>query len=171
MSARFTEEKRHAVFLEALGLIRDRGIEVQGLLAGDGPLRNGLMHEARTQRWDPEVLFPGYMDRDSFFERVHMLISVSAIENMPYTILEAMARGVPVLAGAVGGVPDLIEDGVTGRLLDPAPDAVQLADALEVVLRDAELMQAWGRAGRERLVEMFSPEVVVRQHREMMDAL
>ena len=100
-----------------------------------------------------------------------MLISVSAIENMPYTILEAMARGVPVLAGAVGGVPDLIEDGVTGRLLDPAPDAVQLADALEVVLRDAELMQAWGRAGRERLVEIFSPEVVVRQHREMMDAL
>ena len=171
MLARFTEEKRHEILLQALGLLRDRGVEVKAVFAGEGPLREALMQEAGENRWDTEALFPGYMDRDTFFDQVHVLVSVSGIENMPYTILEAMARGVPVVAGAVGGVPDLIEDGVTGRLIDPAPDPEGLADVLEGVLGDTELMQAWGRAGRVRLEEEFSPEGVVQRHREAMDAL
>ena len=171
MLARLTEEKRHEILLQALGLLRDRGVEVKAVFAGEGPLREALMQEAGENRWDTEALFPGYMDRDTFFDQVHVLVSVSGIENMPYTILEAMARGVPVVAGAVGGVPDLIEDGVTGRLIDPAPDPEGLADVLEGVLGDTELMQAWGRAGRVRLEEEFSPEGVVQRHREAMDAL
>ena len=78
----------------------------------------------------------------------------SASEGAPLSILEAMAAGLPVVASNVGGIAELVEDGVTGLLVPPA-DPVRLAQALARVLDDRDLRQRLGTAGRARARERF----------------
>jgi glycosyltransferase involved in cell wall biosynthesis len=73
---------------------------------------------------------------------------------MPISVLEAMAAGLPVIASAVGGVPELVVDGETGILVPPG-DVAALADAIARVLTDADLRTSFGAAGRRRAEERF----------------
>jgi glycosyltransferase involved in cell wall biosynthesis len=79
-------------------------------------------------------------------------------EAMPLSVLEAMATGLPVVATDVGDVGRSVVDGVTGRVV-PVRDPEALADALEPLLTDPELRRRMGKAGLERVCEMFSSEV------------
>jgi glycosyltransferase involved in cell wall biosynthesis len=130
-AARLEEEKGHAVLIEALALLMARGLDFIVVLAGEGSLRGEL---------ERRVAAAGLADRVRFAGRVDVLgplllaadacVLPSLWEALPLTLLEAMTRARPVVASAVGGVPEVIEDGVTGRLV-PAGDAAALADALQ----------------------------------------
>jgi glycosyltransferase involved in cell wall biosynthesis len=88
------------------------------------------------------------------------MLLASDYEGCPLTVLEAMAAGVPVVATAVGGVPELIIDGETGYLV--APDRAQpIAAALEAILTDPNRGRALGAAGRQRARALFSHERMV----------
>jgi colanic acid/amylovoran biosynthesis glycosyltransferase len=76
------------------------------------------------------------------------------MEGIPVALMEPLAREVPVISTRISGIPELVEDGVTG-LLVPPQDAVALADALERVARDPELGRRMGRAGREKVLREF----------------
>jgi glycosyltransferase involved in cell wall biosynthesis len=84
-------------------------------------------------------------------------------EVAPMAIIEAMAAGVPVVASAVGGVPYLVEDGVTGRTVPPA-DPAALAEALAELLRQPQTAQRMGEAGRAAARQRFRPEVIAGQY-------
>jgi glycosyltransferase involved in cell wall biosynthesis len=73
-----------------------------------------------------------------------------------------MAAGVPVVAASVGGNPEIVEDGVSGRLVPPR-DAAALAEAMSGFLRDPELAARFGEAGRRRVAELFSMERSVKE--------
>jgi glycosyltransferase involved in cell wall biosynthesis len=154
---RFSPEKGHAVFLEAMGLLKDRE-GIKALLVGDGQEEAALRRACEERGLSGRVAFAGYQaDVAPFYRLMDALVLPSFSEGMPNVALEAMARGLPVVASAVGGVPETVPDGVAGRLV-PAGDARALADAVLETAGDPDTARAWGRAGLARVRELFSPE-------------
>ncbi|MDE2125773.1 MAG: glycosyltransferase family 4 protein [Armatimonadetes bacterium] len=154
--ARIDGAKGHDTLLRALALLPPES-RVLAIAAGDGARRaemeqlaaelalNGGRIRFLGARTDvPELLAAG---------DIFVLPSLS--EGMPLSVLEAMAAGLPVLASRVGGLPDLVADGETGRLLEPG-DATQLAAALQSLEASPALRMQWGCNGRHRVERQFS---------------
>jgi glycosyltransferase involved in cell wall biosynthesis len=120
------------------------------VVAGDGPLR----------RLVPDAL--GFVPHDELgdlYDRAAVVVCPSYREGLPLCVLEAMAHGKPVVASAVGGIPELVEDGVTGYLVEPG-DVTGLRTAIERLLADPALRRRLGRAARARVAERCSWERV-----------
>jgi glycosyltransferase involved in cell wall biosynthesis len=86
-----------------------------------------------------------------------VLVQPSRADNLPLSILEAMAAGLPVVGTRVGGIPELVVDGKTGLLVEPENPRA-LADALEQLAGDPERARELGRNGAARAAEHFSPD-------------
>ncbi len=147
------------VLLEALRALRDRQLEIRLLIAGDGEHRAALERRAAELELGAAVRFLGRCDASrvrGLLRGARALFVPSIYEGMPLVVLEAMEAGVPVIASAVSGIPEVVEDGETGWLVPPeAPDA--LADALAAVLADPAEASRRGAAGRRRVDERFRP--------------
>lgn len=170
MLGRLSSEKNIHMFVRALAMVRARGAECRAVIAGDGPLRRAIESEVCAAGLQDAVSMPGYMETERFFSETDLLVMCSKIENLPYSVLEAMARGKPVIATRVGGLPDLIEYGRTGYLVEPnAADA--LADRMSELAQDPEKAARLGAAGRERLEKEFPVEGMVSKHLELYEAL
>jgi glycosyltransferase involved in cell wall biosynthesis len=163
MLGRLSEEKNHAMLLRAAALLRSQGSDVRLLIAGDGPLRGELERQAAATGLAGAVEFAGYIRREGFFARAHALALCSRIENLPCAVLEAMARGRPVVATAVGGLPDLVEDGRTGFLV-PDDDAECLARRIRELAGDPDLCGRMAATARRKLEREFSVETMVAKH-------
>lgn len=125
---------------------------VQVLILGEGPERRPLEELIGELGLGAVVTLLGAWPHEEvadFVEALDVAVSSSDFEGMPLAVMEFMAAGKPVVATAVGGVPDLIEDGVHGLLVPPRRP-VELAAALAELLRDPERRRALGEAGRER---------------------
>src|SRR5439155_3722342 len=106
----------------------------------------------------PWLELPGAADHSEvlrWWHRASIAVLTSQSEGMPVSLLEAAACAVPAVATAVGGVPELVEDGVTGLLLPPG-DAAALATALQNLIEDPVRAERLGRAARRRVEERFS---------------
>jgi glycosyltransferase involved in cell wall biosynthesis len=146
--ARVGREAAPAEILFAGRLSAEKGIEelvaathgMNLVVAGDGPLRAVV----------PSALgFVPHAELERLYARAAIVVLPSFREGLPLCVLEAMAHGRPVVATAVGGIPELVEDGVTG-LLVPAGDVAALRSALERLLADPILRRRMGREGRRR---------------------
>ena len=167
---RLSWEKNQRWFLDVLEDVHKRcQAPVQIVLAGTGPERERLEGIVQERGWSDWVQFPGYMDQRAFFEQIDVLVSCSVIENLPYAILEAMAASKPVVATAVGGIPDLIDDSQTGYFVS-AGDRATMADRLVQLIDDPACRAELGRAAREKLARDFSPELQVQRHIELYQA-
>lgn len=93
------------------------------------------------------------------------LITASREENCPMVILEAMAVGLPVAASRVGGIPDLVEDRVTGVMFDPE-DGTSIRAAVSSIMTSQKLAEDFGKAGRKRAVERHHPNSIASRHAE-----
>ena len=127
--------------LRAFSLVHVEIPESRISLAGSGPERENLLSLAKDLGIAEAVTFCGSLTRDAMSElyrSASVVINPSQVDNMPNSVLEAMASGVPAVSTNVGGVPYVLEDGVTG-LLVPACDHVAMANAVTRVLRDADL--------------------------------
>jgi glycosyltransferase involved in cell wall biosynthesis len=109
-------------------------------------------------------------DTPDLMRSFDLFVLPSVNEGISNTILEAMATGLPVVAGRVGGNPELVLDGVTGSLYDPA-DPGALERALLPYLTDPALRRAHGKAARERVVQNFSLEAMVQRYLALYDEL
>jgi glycosyltransferase involved in cell wall biosynthesis len=161
-SARMVKQKRHVLLLRALEILRSRGIAPKLLLVGSGPLEPEIRSAARSAGLESQVIMTGnlaYEDALRHTAAADLFVSPSSQEGFPLAPAEAMALGVPVIATAVGGVPELIEDGVSG-LLTPPDGPEPLADAVGRALADRVLRQQLRRAAVERIQTHFSPGAV-----------
>ncbi|ETX01917.1 MAG: hypothetical protein ETSY1_05550 [Candidatus Entotheonella factor] len=168
---RLVEVKHYHHLITALaGLIHQR-MPVSGVLIGDGPLRSALEEQAQSLGIAERVHFLGRReDVPSLLPLLDMFALTSRSEGMSNTILEAMASGLPVVATAVGGTPEMVIDGETGRLVPPR-DPQALEAALAQLLADADQRRHMGRQARRRAETMFSLPVMIRAYEQLYEQL
>jgi glycosyltransferase involved in cell wall biosynthesis len=152
-------EQAKGVFdlIEAVNEVRDTIPGVRLECAGDGDMEAVLRH-ALARGIRANVHFTGWISprrREELLARATVFVLPSHAEGMPMSLLEAMAAGCPVIASDVGGIPDVVTDGVNG-LLVPAGDRDALALALHRLLVDRELAARLGREGRETIRRRFT---------------
>jgi glycosyltransferase involved in cell wall biosynthesis len=135
---RFSDEKRPALFVEALARLRARGVEYTALMLGDGDRLDATRALAAELGVADAVEFTGWVDDPlAYYHRTRAYVLTSRREGVPLTLLEAMATGVVPVVPPVGSVPDVVADGRNGFVVD-RPTPARLADALEAVLADDE---------------------------------
>lgn len=139
-------------------------------IAGDGPERAQLEQDAQDLGVGGTVAFEGRVDAMPAFWRGCSLAVVpsESAESFSMTTLEAMASGIPVVASAVGGIPEVLVDGVTGTLVPPA-DPEALALAIGRYAADPVLRQEHGRAGLERARRCFSIDTTAARYLELFE--
>lgn len=169
---RMTAVKRADDLLRAFRLLRDRGVDACLCMVGDGPDREAVERLASELGVVRDCLFPGYQEGvGPFFAAFDVFVLPSGNEGTPVTAIEALASGCPVVATRVGGVPDVVRDGVDGFLV--APGAVdELADRLAALAADPSARRAMGASGRARVVPRYAVERLIddvdRLYRELL---
>jgi glycosyltransferase involved in cell wall biosynthesis len=168
-AARLEEQKGHVVLLEALAELRRRGLDFVVALAGEGSLRESLERRVAGLGLTDCVRFLGMVEEiGPLLAAADGIVMPSRWEGLPLTLLEALARARPVVASAVGGIPEVIEDRISGRLVPPG-DIAALAEALEWLHRRADLAAALGREGAARVRERYTWDRVVESFEEVYD--
>jgi glycosyltransferase involved in cell wall biosynthesis len=158
---RMTRIKRVPDVLLAFGNLLDRGVDARLCLVGDGPDRDEIEQRAHDLGISRKTLFIGYQrDVAPYYTLFDALVLPSANEGTPVVAIESLAAGRPVVATRVGGVPDVVEDGADGLLLDVG-DVKGIADALERLARDPALRRRFGEYGRGRTIERYRVQRLV----------
>jgi glycosyltransferase involved in cell wall biosynthesis len=150
--------KGHLVLLRALAQARNSVPELALDVAGRGPLEPALKTYARELGVEEAVRFLGFVSPvQRAIEDAAVVVVPSLGEGFGMVALEAMERARPVIASAVGGLPEIVVHGDTGFVVPPG-DADALADAIVALASDLERAETMGRAGRERVISDFPPE-------------
>ncbi len=160
--ARLEPEKGHPTLLEAWPQVLRAVPDAYLLIVGEGSRRETLEAQARDLRVAHRVVFTGRRDDvPAVTAALDVAVLPSYREAQGLSILEAMALSRPVVASNVGGIPEMITDGVTG-LLVPPHDADALADAIVRLLRDHPYADTLGRAGHDMVHDRFCIQLMVR---------
>jgi colanic acid/amylovoran biosynthesis glycosyltransferase len=149
--ARLSEEKGHLLLLEALKLLADEGTNFTCTLAGDGPLRGALEAGCQQLGLKDKVIFKGALspaEVTECYKACDVVVLPSFNEGIPLVLMEALSMGRPVVSTHVGGIPELVENGVNGVLVAPG-SARDLAEGLRKIFSDPERARAMGQAGVE----------------------
>ncbi len=160
---RLVEKKGFHILIDACRLLADRGVPLHCELIGDGAEGEALRAQVARLGLADTVSFRGVMTTEEVGERLRdaavvVLPCIVArdgnVDALPTVLLEAMASGRPVISTALSGIPEIIVDGETGRLVEPG--AVEpLAGAIADVLSDLDRAESMGRAGRRRVERLF----------------
>lgn len=167
---RLSWEKNHELLLRAVSRLRGEGLNLRVLLAGAGPEQSAIETKITELGLLGSVELIGYAAMPELLPKVHAVALCSRIENLPLSLLEAMAWGRPIVATSVGGVPDVVVDGETGFLV-PDNDEIAFAECLAKLIRNPAEARRMGRAGRVRLEKEFQLERCVERHLELYAAL
>jgi glycosyltransferase involved in cell wall biosynthesis len=168
-AARLESQKGHDVLLDAAAEMRKRSFAFVLAIAGDGSLRGPLEQRAARLGLTDSVHFLGRVDEvGSLYAAADAVVLPSRWEGLPLSLLEALARGRPVIATHVGGIPEVIENGVSG-LLVPPDDAKALADALQSFHQRRDLALQLGAAGAERVAIHFTWDRMVEEFEATYD--
>jgi glycosyltransferase involved in cell wall biosynthesis len=158
---RLTPVKGQVHLLKAVRRLLDQGRKVKLVLAGDGPLRHPLEGIVRKLGMCENVAFLGQRDdTHELMQAMDVFVLPSLSEGIPLVVLEAMVAGVPVLASRVGGIPEVIEDGATGMLVE-AGNEVELANRCGMLLDHIDTAVQISKSARQRVEAHFSVEVMV----------
>jgi glycosyltransferase involved in cell wall biosynthesis len=157
-AGRLSPEKGHQLLVEAVPFVLERFPSVGFVIAGDGPLESALRGQIASRGLVDRVVLLGFRDDfDKVLPALDVMVLPSYTEGLPNVVLEAMAAGVPVVASAVGGTPELVQEGQTG-LLCPPGDVQTLVKKLVSVLSSKETRDKLANAGRRLVNEEFSFE-------------
>ena len=160
VAGRLTEQKALEDTLAALARVP----RVALLVLGDGPERAALERRAAQLDVSDRVRFLGAGTRDDvivLFRAVDAALLTSAWENLPHTLLEALAAGTPVIATAVGGIPEVVRDGENGLLVPPR-DVAAAASAIDRLVRDEVLRASLAAAAAPSVEELAEPRILRR---------
>jgi len=169
VAGRLEEQKGHDLLLEALVPLLKQGLDFTLIVAGEGSRRGWLEQRALSLGLSPRVQFVGQLDDvGALLAAADGVLIPSRWEGLPLVLLEAMARGRPIVATAVGGVADALEDGVTGTLVPPN-DVPALTAALEHLHRRADRAWHLGRAAADVARERYTWHAVIDEFESVYD--
>jgi len=158
MVARFDEQKDHELLLRSLSRLKKRCWSME--LVGDGPLQEASRRLAAQLGLEDRILFSGYCsDVEQRIGASNVLVLASKWEGLPLTVIEAMRGGLPVVASNVGGVSELVIEGVTGFLTERGSES-DMTDSLTTILENFECRASMGKAARKRYEQLFSFEMM-----------
>jgi len=160
-AGRLTRPKGQVYFLKAAQELLKRDLSLSFLIAGSGVLDGKLKGLSRELGIESRVRFLGYQeDLYQIYPQIDLFVLTSLEEGLPNSIMEAMSFGKAVVATDVGGVRELVEDGVTGYVVEPR-DVQGIADAIWALINNDSFLKAFGDAGRKKITEQFSMERMV----------
>lgn len=156
---RLVEKKGVGVLIEACSRLKKGGFAFQCVIVGEGPMQSELEKQAQQLNLAEDVIFTGGLDQASLHAywqtaSVFVLPSVIAANNdrdgIPVALMEAMAIGLPVVSTTVSGIPELIDDQISGLLVPPG-DSVELAAAITQILADKDYSRILARRARAKI--------------------
>jgi glycosyltransferase involved in cell wall biosynthesis len=162
--------KGHKYLIEAIEILKRRGVEVSLWLAGEGELRQSLHDQVNIAGLSDQIRFLGQLSHTEVLRcyaeaMVDMVVLPSVDlgngqhEGIPVALIEPMSYGIPVISTTTGGVTELLREGA--GLLVPPQDPYSLANAIERLIKDPELWNRIAEAGRRRVEEEFAIEKIV----------
>lgn len=168
---RLSPEKGFDVLIDAAAVVCRQRVDTAFLLCGDGPLRTALARQIDDRGLTGRVVLAGFRgDLERLLPGCDLAVSSSHTEGLPVALLEAQAAGLPVVATAVGGTPEVVVDGATGWLVPPA-NAAALAEKVLAALADPARLQAMGRRGWQRVRDECTFAAQAVRYRELFDRL
>jgi glycosyltransferase involved in cell wall biosynthesis len=151
--------QRHLV--DAARLVVQEVPDARFVILGEGELREGLERQIREHHLEKHVLLPGFRtDVLGCMKSFDLFVMSSVTEGLGTSLLDAMACSRAIVATRTGGIPEVVEDGVTGRLVPPR-DHAELARAIVTLLKDPARRRRMGEAGYVRVTERFTVERMV----------
>jgi L-malate glycosyltransferase len=161
--AALVPHKGQRYLIDAAALVVRQVPDARFVIAGDGELRLQLEKQVKDHRLEKHVFLAGFRpDVLSLHKAFDIFVMSSVTEGLGTSLLDAMACGKPIVATTAGGIPEVVEHGVSGFLVPPR-DPERLAQALVTLLKDAEKRQALGSAALARVRERFSAERMVQE--------
>ncbi len=156
--ASLATRKGHAYLLEGFEQIARERAHLKLVLVGDGPLRAELREWSASHGLESRIVFTGQrMDIADILSIATVFVSPALNEAFGIVLIEAMFSGLPCVATRVGGVPEVVDDGITGILVAPA-DPRALADGIRTLLSDPDRARKLGAAGRQKVLAAFSAD-------------
>jgi glycosyltransferase involved in cell wall biosynthesis len=155
-AGRLSPEKGVGVLVEAAAQVVRQLPDVGFVVFGDGPLRSEIEAAIAKHQLQGRFVLAGFQrDLNQWLPNLDLGVMSSYTEGLPVILLETFAAGVPMVATAVGGIPEVLADGVTGRLVPPG-QPTQLAERIVELLRDEPTRHEMGRRAREKVGDAFS---------------
>jgi N-acetyl-alpha-D-glucosaminyl L-malate synthase BshA len=165
----FRPVKRPVDCVEILARVREKGVRARLVMVGDGSERSSAEHRARCLNVERHCTFVGKQPRIVDYLSVSdVLLMPSETESFGLAALEALACEVPVIASRVGGLPEVVDDGITGCLAEVG-DIEKMSDCAARLLSDENLRREMGRRARESAVSRYSTDLVIPQYIEFYE--
>ena len=169
--ARLYPEKAHSFLLDAYQQLRSRRPEAKLWIAGVGPLEEELKQQCTSMGLDPYVTWLGFRENLSeLFALADIQIHPSTNEGIPLALLHGMASAMPIVATAVGGIPEVLKDGKTALLIPPSEEKSFLA-AIEAMMDQPANAKAMGQAAQHFIVEQYGQQQAVERLSMIYDNL
>jgi glycosyltransferase involved in cell wall biosynthesis len=168
--ARFTQQKGLEFFIRACNILKDKRIDFEAEIVGEGPLKNLLQEEINKLNLVHQVSLVKVVPQENLnqlYAESYLCVLPSIDEGFGLVLVEAQLCQRPVIGTKSGGIPDIIVDGVTG-LLVPPQDYLSLASAMERILTDQNLAENLSEAGYVSAKAKFSPETIQAKYLELL---
>ena len=160
------ERKGHRFLLEAAALLKRRGHQLTYRFAGEGSQRGRLEEMVAKLGLQEEVVFVGFVsDPAAFLSTIDLFALPSLYEGLGVAVLEAMAASKPVIASRVGGLPELVEDRITGILVPPK-DSEAFARAISELVSEKGLAREMGAKACKRIQDHFTLEKMAKRNEQ-----
>ncbi|MFO0937203.1 MAG: glycosyltransferase [Gemmataceae bacterium] len=170
-AGRLSPEKGFDVLVDAAKRVAVKHPQTGFLVFGEGVERDSLMERIREAGLESRFILAGFTaELDRLLPNADLVVLPSRTEGLPNVALEASAAGVPVVATAVGGTPEVVADGESGYLV-PSDAAEAMADRIDLLLGDAPLRKRFGLAGRAKMEREFSFYSQAQAYMNLVDTL
>ncbi len=163
--------KGHDIFVKACGIVAKKRKNARFLIAGDGDLRNELIHIAKEQKIEDKLIFTGFLkDIYSFINFIDINTLTSRSESFPYVLMEGARMKKPTVSSRVGGIPDLIIDGKTGLLFE-SENCEELAEKLIQLIDSKDERNRLGESLYDFATSTFSSENLANTHIDIYNSI
>ncbi len=172
---RLVKAKGHDLVIRAVHLLRDEFPQLHYAIVGEGPEKNNLMELVRSLNLQDRVTFTGYVgtqELEEYYALCDLFVMAGRkteefIEGFGLVFIEASLRGKPVIGTRVGGIPEAIEDGYTGMVIEPENPSL-LAQQIGEILRDPDSMRRLGSSGKKWVEDQFTTDVMARHNAQLL---
>lgn len=159
--AHLAHHKGHVYLIEAAKILKEKGANIEILIIGDGELKDFLVSKTKELKVEDIVKFLGFRnDIPHLLKAIDLFVLSSYLEGLCTSLLDAMASKLPIVATKTGGIPEAVEDAITGILVPPK-DPSALASTIYHLYNNRDLLIEMGEKGYQRVKRLFSVEIMV----------